>query len=400
MEFAALIAPVPVERFLADHYGKRPLHIRADGDTERGALVGWARLNALLAMRLHWSEAHIRLLIDGREIAPSLFMEEISTLDGRLRRASPAKVDHYLGLGASLVASGVHHISPEIAEAAAALSRQFAASAEANIYCSFQGVQAFPTHFDSHEVFAIQGEGEKLWRIYSGRSPLALDKSVPKAVLQERMEAARGEIQLEALMRPGDLLYIPRGFFHDAEASSAESLHLTLAVSPRSGRSLFRLLDLAAARDPAFEAWLPDAREAEGEPLRRHLDALAGRLAEIMRSPAFLDAVAEEQRKQRRPLARPALPARAEVRTYARTRRAATLEWDDAGALVRLGGDMPETQRVGAAAEELAWLLVRPIFSAQELFGQFPHRTPEEIDTLLAQAEAWGLIRPAKPARA
>ncbi len=60
-------------------------------------------------------------------------------------------------------------------------------------------------------------------------------------------------------MRPGDVLYLPRGWYHDALAVDGPSLHVTLSVTPLYGRILFRLLEPAAMQDPAFRAWLPPA---------------------------------------------------------------------------------------------------------------------------------------------
>ena len=50
------------------------------------------------------------------------------------------------------------------------LEQTFAARVAANVYCSFKGVQAFQTHFDLHDVFAVQAEGEKTWRVYESRA--------------------------------------------------------------------------------------------------------------------------------------------------------------------------------------------------------------------------------------
>jgi hypothetical protein len=36
--------------------------------------------------------------------------------------------------------------------------------------CSFGGVRALATHFDLHDVFAVQIEGEKVWRLYENRA--------------------------------------------------------------------------------------------------------------------------------------------------------------------------------------------------------------------------------------
>ncbi|WP_204265387.1 JmjC domain-containing protein, partial [Enterobacter hormaechei] len=82
-----------------------------------------------------------------------------------------------------------------------------------------------------HEVFAIHCVGEKRWRIYANRAenplaPLEGDDA------QARIDAAKGPVLMDVTLRPGDVLYIPRGYFHDALASSAESLHLTIGIAP------------------------------------------------------------------------------------------------------------------------------------------------------------------------
>jgi ribosomal protein L16 Arg81 hydroxylase len=77
---------------------------------------------------------------------------------------NPAKLKALMALGASLVANHLRRVCSEVGEVVAMLERAFA-----NVYCSFQGVQAFQTHFDLHDVYAVQAEGEKTWRVYESR---------------------------------------------------------------------------------------------------------------------------------------------------------------------------------------------------------------------------------------
>ena len=37
---------------------------------------------------------------------------------------------------------------------------------QANLYFSMQSHQAFAPHYDTHDVFALHCEGEKVWNIY------------------------------------------------------------------------------------------------------------------------------------------------------------------------------------------------------------------------------------------
>src|SRR5687768_3289920 len=169
MRFEDLIAPLSTEEFLADWYGKRPLHNPARNGDLRG-VIGWKKLNELLGLPSHWSEANIKLIANGVPVAGDLYLDSVETLGGVVRRANPAKVEVFLQMGASLLAGAVHEISPGVRAVAACLSEQFAGRAEANVYCSFKGIQAFTSHFDVHEVFAIQCDGEKVWNIYENRA--------------------------------------------------------------------------------------------------------------------------------------------------------------------------------------------------------------------------------------
>lgn len=66
-------------------------------------------------------------------------------------------------------------------------------------------------HFDSYDVFLLQGPGQRRWQI--GRQPdLALRKGAPLKILR------RFDPQGEAVLDPGDMLYLPPQFAHDGVA--------------------------------------------------------------------------------------------------------------------------------------------------------------------------------------
>jgi lysine-specific demethylase/histidyl-hydroxylase NO66 len=279
MRFEDLIAPMSAEEFLGDWYGKRPLHVSA-GNAEVSGLIGWRKLNELLGLPSHWSEANIKLIYNGIPVAPDLYLDEVETLGGVVRRANPAKVEIFLQMGATLLAGAVHEISPEVLALAASLSERFAGRTEANAYCSFKGVQALASHFDVHEVFAIQCEGEKMWNLYENRANAPIE-GLRGDNAQAMIDASKGRVAMQVRMRPGDLLYIPRGFCHDALASSGASLHVTFSVTPLDGRALFRMLEEEAILDPAFREYLTDARGSDVRDLTEQLASLGERLVRI-----------------------------------------------------------------------------------------------------------------------
>ena len=66
-------------------------------------------------------------------------------------------------------------------------------------------------HFDSYDVFLLQGRGRRRWRI-GGRRDLELDSRTPLKVLR------RFHPQREWVLEPGDMLYLPPGVAHEGTA--------------------------------------------------------------------------------------------------------------------------------------------------------------------------------------
>ncbi|MBY0270209.1 MAG: cupin domain-containing protein [Burkholderiales bacterium] len=111
----------------------------------------------------------------------------------------------------TLLVQGVNHVLPE----AAALLEQFAFIPYARLddlmvsYAPPGG--GVGPHFDSYDVFLLQGEGRRRWRISSQRD-LALVPGAPLKILS-RFRAGR-----EWTLSAGDMLYLPPRCAHDGVA--------------------------------------------------------------------------------------------------------------------------------------------------------------------------------------
>src|SRR4029079_8490190 len=211
---------------------------------------------------------NLKLILNSRPVLGEHYLDEAHA--DRPKLADPRKVQLFLNMGASLVGDHVEEIDSSVRQAAAMLSEQFAATTGANVYCSFEGIRAFASHCDLHEVFAVQLEGEKTWQIYENRADAPVE-ALDGPDAQATIDRAKGPVMMTVQMQPGDLLYIPRGYFHDALASTSASLHLTFGVAPLNGRYLFRLLEQEAIKSPKFRSYLPDGR-GDRTQLRVHLD--------------------------------------------------------------------------------------------------------------------------------
>jgi hypothetical protein len=105
-------------------------------------------------------------------------------------------------------------------------------------------------HTDRHDVFAIQICGSKHWRVYE--PPEGDDSSRP---LGERV----GAPLVDRCMHPGDLLYVPKEYPHEAvNAAGTPSLHLSVAVYPTRWKDLMlESLKAVMNANPAFNEPLP-----------------------------------------------------------------------------------------------------------------------------------------------
>ncbi len=137
-------------------------------------------------------------------------------------------------------------------------------------------------HVDSYDVFLLQAQGRRRWRIGRVRDPM-LVPDVPLKIL------ANLEAEHEWLLEAGDMLYLPPGWAHDG---AAEGECVTCSIGFRApgrveiGRDVLqRVVD--AAETGAAEALYRDPRQdATASPGRIPADLQAFMVAAAMRAVA------------------------------------------------------------------------------------------------------------------
>jgi 50S ribosomal protein L16 3-hydroxylase len=132
-------------------------------------------------------------------------------------------------------------------------------------------------HFDSYDVFLVQGAGRRVWRLQRPRA-FRLVEGTPLKLIQDF------EPDEEILAEPGDLLYLPPGWGHDGVALE-DCLTCSVGLRAPQGAELAaafldylheRGLPRAAYRDPQLR---PARRSAEIPPaLAAHAASVLGRI--------------------------------------------------------------------------------------------------------------------------
>ena len=117
-------------------------------------------------------------------------------------------------------------------------------------------------HFDSYDVFLLQAQGRRRWRI-GRQKDLTLLEGLPLKVL------AHFEPEQEFVVEPGDLLYLPPRYAHDGIAQGECQTYSIGFRSPARGELARELLQRLAedAPDTASERVYRDpAQEATAHP--------------------------------------------------------------------------------------------------------------------------------------
>lgn len=234
--FEWLIAPMPPDHFYRRLWEREAVLVRRQDHTYYQGLFSTADLDAMLR---------------NEDVQFGQHLDAARYLDGRREtlnppgRALPAAAWSLYQAGCSLRLLCPQAFSTTVWQFLAVLQEQFGSMAGSNVYLTPPNSQGFAPHYDDIEAFVLQLEGRKLWRVYRPRVPteeLALTSSPNFS--QEDL----GEPVLQTVLEPGDLLYFPRGFIHQAECQDGvHSLHLTLSTYQRNtwGDFLEAVLPLA-----------------------------------------------------------------------------------------------------------------------------------------------------------
>ncbi len=128
---------------------------------------------------------------------------------------------------------------------------------QVNAYLTPPDSQGFATHYDTHDVFVLQVDGRKHWRIHPPVLPDPLERQPWGGRADEVAATAQGAAALDVVLEPGDALYLPRGWLHSAQAQESSSLHLTVGVRALTRYALVEELLALAAEDQRLRATLP-----------------------------------------------------------------------------------------------------------------------------------------------
>ena len=237
-----IISPVTCDDFFSHYFEQKHLLIKSDEPTRFSHLASFDQLDELLGTYGMYSP-DIRVVQHDRKIDAEDYMWKKGMVD-------PPRVAQLFANGATIIFNSLQDRVDALNRLCRGLSSEMGLKTQTNLYLTPPESQGFIPHWDSHDVFVIQIEGSKTWRIYPEQFVLPFD--------DEKHRYERDNIEVtdaidEFELAPGDVLYIPRGVMHSASAGAKKSLHITLGFIAYTWTNLMR--DLVESVSDEHEEW-------------------------------------------------------------------------------------------------------------------------------------------------
>jgi Cupin superfamily protein len=269
---------VPPEVFAKKHWATGPLHSAA-GSLPRDFtdLFSPAAADELLTDRA-LRTPFIRMAKEGSVLSGDCFTASGGFGAHVADQVDPAMVLREFADGATIVLQGLHRTWPALQAFTRQLVAELGHPAQVNAYITPEANRGFDPHYDVHDVFVLQVSGEKHWRVHA---PVRTHPRADEPWSQYRAAVtarAREEPVLDVVMRPGDALYLPRGWLHSAVARAGTSIHLTIGVAAFTGADVVDQLVAAVARSAELRAPLPIMGSLADE------DEVVGAVREVSRA--------------------------------------------------------------------------------------------------------------------
>jgi len=262
--------------FARDYWGRQALLSTADELPSAFSDLLDARTVDELVSERGLRTPFLRVAKNGTTLGDKTFTAPGGVGAGIADQVSDDKLVSLFADGSTLVLQALHRVWPPILRLCQQLAAELGHPVQANAYVTPPQNQGFSDHYDVHDVFVLQIEGEKRWQVHAPvlESPL---RDQPWSDRRAAVAARAAEEPLvDTVLRPGDCLYLPRGFLHAATALSGVTTHLTIGVHSWTRYALAEQLVQQALRtvaaDPAVRASLPLGVDL-GEPASLRGDA-------------------------------------------------------------------------------------------------------------------------------
>jgi bifunctional lysine-specific demethylase and histidyl-hydroxylase NO66 len=273
---AWLLHPLTVESFLNEIWGTTHYHVsRNCPGYFDGLLGGSASVDELLGL-FRPDLSLVRLVRENDTKDPYLYRLANGGFDA-------AAIGKDFADGYSIVLDSIHRYVRAIASLLHAIEVELNFATQANAYFTPPQSQGFVAHYDDHDALILQIRGSKIWHLYDGA-----EVTPHEMVRQQPVATAALPPPTDVRLDAGDVLYLPRGRVHAAEATSELSVHLTVGLhAPTLLMLVTRMLNSLSDFDDRVHTQLPP-RYLNDPDVRASLGVLVHDIVETLERPSVI----------------------------------------------------------------------------------------------------------------
>ncbi|MET0701605.1 MAG: cupin domain-containing protein [Mycobacterium sp.] len=216
--------------FATQYWGRRPLLSRSAAlPRDFTDLLSGEMVDELIAER-GVRAPFIRMASEGDLLARDCYLGPAGFGAEMPDQVDSAKVLAQFAAGATIVLQGLHRLWPPLIEFVGRMVEDLGHPTQANAYITPPTSRGFDPHYDVHDVFVLQVQGEKRWIVHE---PVHVDPLPSQPWTDHRAAITERVLDnpvLDCVLTPGDAMYLPRGWIHSAAALETTSIHLTIGV--------------------------------------------------------------------------------------------------------------------------------------------------------------------------
>ena len=275
-----LLTGTTLRRFTNEILGKTRLHLRDRPRHHYASLLHPGVLERIISQR------------------PEGLRERLTLVRGDVQydltnapSGAPQQLRDAFAQGFTISLNGMAGFWQPVAQLCTAVAAHLNCPVTATAFLTPANEQGFPRHFDVVDTLILQIDGEKTWQLSKP------EITSPQEGQWHRLPDTTAQTPHTSLtLKPGDLLYLPRGVPHAAIATSQPSLHLTLVLLPYTRRDLLvDLIDEAADADVEWRRWI---RPVRGNGPKLKLPPRIAQLVALLNPVSVADAIERARERQ------------------------------------------------------------------------------------------------------
>lgn len=187
-----------------------------------------------VVLRRSLAPPQFRCFEHGTELHPDAYLtRQVTRRAQSLPVVNMDRIGQLLHSGCTIVLDALDAFDPTMEIACRALQWWSREVVQVNTYLTTANADGFSLHWDDHDVIVVQIAGEKSWEVRGTSRPVPMYRDA------EPNTEPSEEIVWSGTMRAGDVMHIPRGYWHQATRSDqgeeGYSLHVTFGFVKRTG---------------------------------------------------------------------------------------------------------------------------------------------------------------------